>query len=163
MALLLRLAGPEETLELGRVMAEGLSERPGFAILLQGDLGAGKTTLVRGLVGALPGGGEAEVSSPSFTVCNLYPTRPEVAHFDLYRQEGAAPDEQFEESLDSPTSLVIVEWAQYLDERDLPRDALRLTWEPAESGRQVRIEASGEASGRFLHGISGKLRRFAVS
>ena len=162
MSLLLRLAGPKDTLELGRVMAEGMPARPGFAILLEGDLGAGKTTLVRGLVSALPGGGEAEVSSPSFTMCNLYPTRPEVAHFDLYRQ-ASRPDDQLCESLETPGCLVIIEWAQYLDSRDLPDDALRLRWEPAETGRLVRIEALGEAAGRYLHGINGKLRRFAAS
>lgn len=163
MSLLLSLADTEATLEFGRVLAEGLSAEPGFAILLEGDLGAGKTTLVRGLVSALPGGGEAEVSSPSFTICNLYPTRPEVAHFDLYRQEGAAPDDQYCESLESPSTLVVVEWAQYLASRDLPENVLRLTWQPAEAGRLVKLEAVGRAAENYLHGISGKLRRFAAS
>ena len=54
-------------------------------ILLMGDLGAGKTTLIRFLVEALPGGENAEVASPSFTLCNVYPTTPKVQHFDLYR------------------------------------------------------------------------------
>lgn len=161
--MLLHLADSEETLEFGRVLAQGMPAEPGFALLLEGDLGAGKTTLVRGLVSALPGGDEAEVSSPSFTICNLYPTRPEVAHFDLYRQQGTRPDDQFHESLETPSTLAIVEWAQYLDARDLPRDALRLTWQPVETGRLVKLEAQGERAGRFLEGISGMLRRFAAS
>ncbi len=163
MSQLLRLADTEATLEFGRILAEGLSAEPGFAILMEGDLGSGKTTLVRGLVSALPGGAEAEVSSPSFTICNLYPTCPEVAHFDLYRQMGSAPDDQYCESLESPSTLVVVEWAQYLAPRDWPESVLRLTWQPAETGRLVKLEALGRAAEGYLHGISGKLRRFAAS
>ncbi|EGJ51035.1 tRNA (adenosine(37)-N6)-threonylcarbamoyltransferase complex ATPase subunit type 1 TsaE [Desulfocurvibacter africanus] len=161
--MLLRLADAEETLEFGRILAKGLPAEPGFAILLEGDLGAGKTTLVRGLVSALPGSEQAEVSSPSFTICNLYPTRPQVAHFDLYRQQGSAPDDQYCESLESPFTLVVVEWAQYLAPADMPEDVLRLTWQPAEAGRLVKLEARGQATERYLHGIYGKLRRFAAS
>lgn len=163
MSQLLRLADTEATLEFGRILAEGLSLEPGFAMLLEGDLGAGKTTLVRGLVSALPGGEDAEVSSPSFTICNLYPTRPEVAHFDLYRQQGSSPDDLYCESLESPSTLVVVEWAQYLTAHDLPESMLRLTWQPAEAGRLVELEAVGRAAEDYLHGISGKLRRFAAS
>lgn len=163
MSLLLSLANAEATLEFGRILAEGLFAEPGFAILLEGDLGAGKTTLVRGLVSALPGGAEAEVSSPSFTICNLYPTRPEMAHFDLYRQQGSAPDDQYYESLESPSTLVVVEWAQYLASRDLPANVLRLTWQPAKTGRLVKLEAVGQVAEDYVHGISGKLRRFAAS
>ena len=53
-------------------------------ILFYGDLGSGKTTFTRGFIEALPGGENAEVSSPSFTLCNSYPTTPSVIHCDLY-------------------------------------------------------------------------------
>jgi tRNA threonylcarbamoyladenosine biosynthesis protein TsaE len=66
-------------------------------VLLRGDLGSGKTTFVRGLVAALPGGEEAEVASPSFNLVNVYPTRPEVVHMDLYRLRGGEAGELFEE------------------------------------------------------------------
>ena len=54
-------------------------------LLLHGDLGSGKTTLTRFMVLSLPGGLEAEVASPSFTLCNHYATVPPVLHCDLYR------------------------------------------------------------------------------
>ncbi len=66
------------------------------ALYLRGTLGSGKTTLTRGLVAALPGGEDAEVASPSFTLCNIYPTRPALLHADLYRMgdNGAAAVER---------------------------------------------------------------------
>ena len=79
---------PDEaaTLALGRTLAGILSDPACRAVLLlRGGLGSGKTTLVRGLVEALPGGGDAEVASPSFNIVNVYPTRPETYHLDLYR------------------------------------------------------------------------------
>ena len=91
-SLTLRLPGEADTLALGRALASILAD-PGkrAALLLRGDLGSGKTTLVRGLAEALPGGDEAEVASPSFNIVNVYPTRPEVFHVDLYRIPGGDP------------------------------------------------------------------------
>ena len=65
-------------------------------LLLHGDLGSGKTTLTRFMVLSLPGGSEAEVASPSFTLCNHYATVPPVLHCDLYRCAGSLPEELFD-------------------------------------------------------------------
>ena len=70
----------QRTKELGRHLAEILPAcRPMPALLLDGDLGAGKTTLTRELVLCLPGGEQAEISSPTFTLVNIYLTCPQVA------------------------------------------------------------------------------------
>src|SRR5450759_3352298 len=81
---------PEETIELGRRLAQEL--KPPAVVLLIGDLGAGKTTLTKGLVGGLGGAGEEEVTSPTFTLIHEYggerirenPQAAHVYHVDLY-------------------------------------------------------------------------------
>ncbi len=138
------------TVALGEAMAACLGARPGFALLLDGPLGAGKTTLVRGLVSALPGAERAEVASPSFNICNIYPTRPEVAHVDLYRLEGRPPGEDFENALEVPETLVIVEWAQYLHPPDLPAERVICALAALEGGRTARLSASGREASAFL-------------
>jgi tRNA threonylcarbamoyladenosine biosynthesis protein TsaE len=134
------LTDTAQTLRLGRIIATCLLETsPHRAVLLQGDLGAGKTTLVRGLVEALPGGSEAEVSSPSFNLVNLYPTQPETAHFDLYRLEGQEPDESLLELLESRAHLVLVEWVQYLPAEHWPGQGLLLRLRAERDGRRVEL------------------------
>ena len=76
------LADAEATVELGRALGRALNERRAeggeqlHVVLFFGDLGTGKTTFTRGLIDVLPGGENAEVSSPSFTLCNSYRRRP---------------------------------------------------------------------------------------
>ncbi|MGE4298588.1 MAG: tRNA (adenosine(37)-N6)-threonylcarbamoyltransferase complex ATPase subunit type 1 TsaE [Desulfovibrionaceae bacterium] len=150
MPVTLFLPGIEATLALGRLLAQALPvDAPYQTVLLDGGMGAGKTTLTRGFVEALPGGGDAEVSSPSFNLCNVYPTRPEVVHCDLYRLEGMPPDDDLLETLEAGDRLVIVEWAQYLSAPFRPSCHLLLRWLPGESGRTVAITATGETARRY--------------
>ena len=123
------LPDTEATLKLGQALAHVALHSDLSVLLLQGELGAGKTTLVRGLVLALPGGKTAEVASPSFTICNLYSTKPPIHHYDLYRLEPFVTDEGLEESLEDPVVLTIVEWSERLLLRALPAMTLlvRLT------------------------------------
>jgi tRNA threonylcarbamoyladenosine biosynthesis protein TsaE len=142
---------------LGRALAETRTEDGGLvALALSGPLGAGKTTLVRGLVSALPGAEEAEVSSPSFNIVNIYPTRPQVAHFDLYRVAGAAPEE-FLDALEAQNILVVAEWMENLPRADWPQEALTLTWTPVPSGRALEIRAWGKAAGGLLASLEPQL------
>jgi len=109
-----------QTHMMAKVLAELLVQsQPLPLLLLDGDLGAGKTTLVRFLVSSLPGGEQAEVSSPSFNILNIYPTQPEVAHFDLYRLQGP-PEDFWADILEDENRLRIVEWAKYLNPAQYP-------------------------------------------
>lgn len=113
------LADQEATERLGGLLAAVL--RPRDVLLLEGPLGAGKTTLVRGLVAAL-GGDEAEVCSPTFVLLESYPVSASpilrVHHADLYRLRGMerAPWDEvgLGEVLDDPAAITAVEWPEGL-------------------------------------------------
>lgn len=138
---------PDEaaTLALGRALAAVLADPENrVALLLRGGLGSGKTTLVRGLVAALPGGDDAEVASPSFNIVNIYPTRPETYHVDLYRiPHGDPAVEEHLEVAGLAAAIVAVEWAEYLPGDMLPDERLEMTWLPVPVGRRCRIAAAG--------------------
>jgi tRNA threonylcarbamoyladenosine biosynthesis protein TsaE len=118
------LADEPATTRLGEQLA--LSLRAGDVITLTGDLGAGKTTMVRGLLHAL--GHEGEVPSPSFAIVQPYEELdPPVWHADLFRIENR--DELAELGLDSiEEAALIVEWPERAGENAWP-DALRLSLE----------------------------------
>jgi tRNA threonylcarbamoyladenosine biosynthesis protein TsaE len=82
-------AAPAQTEAVAADLARRL--RPGDVVLVSGDLGAGKTTFVRGACRAL--GVDAAVTSPTFTIGQLYAGEPEVAHLDLHRLESLAGED----------------------------------------------------------------------
>ena len=137
---------------LGEALAGTIIRCNPGALLLFGELGAGKTTLTRGLVNALPGGDEAEASSPSFTICNIYCTAPLVHHFDLYRLEPGTPDDALAESFDAESVLTIVEWPEHMAARDAPEDGLacRLTVGRNRQARDAEFMTLGPKGGHFL-------------
>lgn len=101
---------PEDTERLGAALAAAL--RPGDVVLVEGELGAGKTTLVRGAARAL--GVTGLVTSPTFTIGQRYPTaegRPAVAHLDLYRVgDLGAEDPDLLADYIRPDTIAFVEW-----------------------------------------------------
>ena len=152
--MLLYLKNAEETERLGKYIAQALvSTDPVQTLLFKGTLGSGKTTLIRSLVEHLPGGDDAEVSSPSFNVYNLYPTIPESAHYDLYRLAGGNVDESFHELLDEEQSLLLVEWAENLPEQDYPNEWLQFHWIPCDEGRQIDILVKGAGATRVYEAL----------
>lgn len=159
----LRLKDAEATLELGRNMAKAMAKaafRP--ALLLQGDLGSGKTTLIRGLVEALPGSEQAEVASPSFNIFNVYPTTPQVAHFDLYRLEGMEPDDALFDFLEDGATVTVIEWAQFLARRHWPHEALHLQWSPERSGRELTMTTIGSKASELLEFLKPSLSEYTT-
>ncbi|MBI9078390.1 MAG: tRNA (adenosine(37)-N6)-threonylcarbamoyltransferase complex ATPase subunit type 1 TsaE [Pseudodesulfovibrio sp.] len=157
----IRLKDTDETIELGHILAKAMAETLNPpALLLQGALGSGKTTLVRGLVESLPGSDMAEVSSPSFNIFNLYPTVPPVAHFDLYRLEGMPPDDALFEYLDDSNTLIIVEWIQFLDREMWPDNAFFLEWTPSEAGRSLTLHAMGKTAQKIVDILIKQLKNF---
>ncbi len=104
---------PEETLRCGRELAETL--RPGDVIALTGELGAGKTCLVKGIAAGL--GVAQPVTSPSYTLIHEYPGgRIPLVHIDLYRLDTAqdALNIGIEEHLGG-TGVTIIEWAEKIE------------------------------------------------
>ena len=101
---------PAETELAGRRLGERL--KPGDIVLLTGELGAGKTTFVRGL--AEGSGSEAMVASPTFQLVRIYPGRVQLAHVDLYRIEKNSElnDLGLDELADR--GAVVVEWGDRL-------------------------------------------------
>ena len=98
---------PRETEALGGDLAVGLA--PGDVVLVEGELGAGKTTFVRGAARAL--GVSAVVTSPTFTIGQLYPAAVPVAHIDLFRI-SSLKDEDPDLLADylRPDTIGFVEW-----------------------------------------------------
>jgi tRNA threonylcarbamoyladenosine biosynthesis protein TsaE len=140
------LDSPEAVAVLGARIAAAL--RPGEAVCLWGPLGAGKTTLARGLVQALAGADE-EVPSPTFTLVQLYEGRLPVAHFDLYRLKR--PEEAYELGLDEAldAGAAVIEWPERLSGA-LPTDRLdvEITIPADGRGREVRLSGHGSWVGR---------------
>jgi tRNA threonylcarbamoyladenosine biosynthesis protein TsaE len=111
----------EETIELGRRIARELPRRA--VVLLIGNLGAGKTTLAKGIVSELSGASPDEVSSPTFTLIHEY---GRLYHVDLYRLDRADQvatlglDEIFDRD-----AVVLIEWGERFPEL-MPRDHLEI-------------------------------------
>jgi tRNA threonylcarbamoyladenosine biosynthesis protein TsaE len=110
----------KETIEIGRRIAELLT--PPKLLILRGDLGAGKTTLVKGIAEALNAADPDEVTSPTFTLIHEYEGTRKVNgheepvilyHLDLYRiQNERQLDSLGLEELVAPDSIVLVEWGE---------------------------------------------------
>jgi tRNA threonylcarbamoyladenosine biosynthesis protein TsaE len=104
-----RTGSPAETEAVGERLAGELG--PGDVVLVSGDLGAGKTTLIRGAARAL--GVTEPVTSPTFTICHTYEGRVPVSHLDLYRL--AELDQEDPALLDdyvTPDAVSFIEWPQ---------------------------------------------------
>ena len=112
-------SSPEQTEAAGARLASELE--PGDVVLVSGELGAGKTTFVRGASRAL--GVTAKVTSPTFTIGQLYAGSPDVAHLDLFRLEGAEPG-LLEDYL-TPDRVGFLEWPE-LAEPELERVTARV-------------------------------------
>ena len=135
------------TLTFGAEIATIL--RPGLIIFLKGDLGAGKTTLARGILRGL--GHEGKVKSPTYNLVELYKiSRLYFYHFDFYRftdpieWEEAGFREYFNEN-----SICLVEWPEKA-EKLLPIADIQISFTIIETGRKIEIQAGTEVGRQCL-------------
>ena len=150
----LDLADPAATEAMGAKLAQALSQRPGLVVFLHGDLGAGKTTLVRGWLRQL--GATGAIRSPTYTLVEPYELDGRsLLHLDLYRLSDAAELEQLGVYDTPPESSVwLVEWPER-GVGQLPEPDLKIFLQVAAAGREIRLEASQAiapmltASGQF--------------
>lgn len=143
----IRVTDAEDTIKLGEIIGKSLE--PGSIIALRGDLGAGKTVLVKGIARGL--GVEDEPVSPTFVIMNAYEGRIPLYHFDLYRISGA--DELMSIGADEflfGGGVSAVEWAERVEEI-FPEYTIYIDIKmpgpgsgAAENTREIKIEGKKE-------------------
>jgi len=125
-----------ETMSLGRRLAARLG--PGSVVAFYGELGAGKTTMIKGIAEGL--GVRETVKSPSFVVATEYQGDLPVSHVDLYRIAGPEGLESIDlEGYIGERGVCLIEWADRAGE-DLPDERISVYIEVSGTGRRVRIE-----------------------
>jgi len=130
-------ASPEETEALAALLAARLEA--GDVVTVSGDLGAGKTTFVRGAARAL--GVTGPVSSPTFTIGHRYDAPTPVAHLDLYRIDGLDPEEWGDLEPYFDGAVAFVEWPEHGGDWLPPARAVVRLGHVDESHRTVRIDS----------------------
>jgi len=147
------LADAKATVRLGEDIARLC--RPGDFILLAGELGGGKTTLVRGLARGLGVPDDVPVTSPTFGIVHEYSGRVELFHFDLYRISGE--DELYEIGFDDYAAaggVIVIEWPERLGSMK-PAEFLMVTFAYSRdfTAREATLTARGEAWRQRLEGF----------
>lgn len=145
------LISPDQTALFSAQLACALITAGCPPLLLSGPLGCGKTTLTGFLCRALPGGHEAEIASPSFTIYNLYPCEPPVMHCDFYRCPDEVPEDLWA-FLEDEHGLAIVEWPG--DLRFQLHDFLDISFNVANHARELNILATGKRSASALAALA---------
>jgi len=149
-------SSPDETRELGRLLGRFITGAT--AILLSGELGAGKTCLTQGLAGGLGIPDGEPVTSPSYTLMNHYRGRLDLYHFDLYRLSD--PDElvdiDFAEYIYG-NGVTVVEWADRFPGLETEGLRIEICYGEGES-RNVRFRALGKDGEEVLAHLARRWR-----
>ena len=131
----------EETIAFGRTLDELLT--PPKLVLLRGDLGAGKTTLVKGIAAAFEAAAEEDVTSPTFTLVHEYRgPRVNLYHIDLYRIDTLRELETLGlDDVRSDNSVLLIEWGEKFPRLVRERD-LEIAFErESDTGRRIKISS----------------------
>jgi tRNA threonylcarbamoyladenosine biosynthesis protein TsaE len=130
---------PEETIAFGRTLTQLLA--PPRLVLLRGDLGAGKTTLVKGIAAAFDAASEEDVTSPTFTLVHEYRgPRAKLFHIDLYRIDTPRELETLGlDDLRADDSILLIEWGEKFPRLLRDRDVEISLERQGESERRIRI------------------------
>ncbi|MGC1370785.1 MAG: tRNA (adenosine(37)-N6)-threonylcarbamoyltransferase complex ATPase subunit type 1 TsaE [Candidatus Sulfotelmatobacter sp.] len=130
---------PEETIALGRILTQLLA--PPKLVLLRGDLGAGKTTLVKGIAAAFEAAEEEDVTSPTFTLIHEYRgPRANLYHIDLYRVDTQRElDTLALDDLRSETSVLLIEWGEKFPRFVRERDVEIYLEQVGSTDRRIRV------------------------
>ena len=154
---MIELSGLDKTEELAKVIDE--VALPGDNLVLTGDLGAGKTTLTKGIARGL--GIEQMIKSPTYTIIREYDQgRLPLYHMDIYRVAASGADLGLDEYFEGE-GLSVIEWGNLLEEA-LPEDYLELTLEKSDTDleyRYVKLQAYGEQSEGFKQRIVEQWRQ----
>ena len=136
----------EETVAFGRTLAELLS--PPKIVLLRGDLGAGKTTLVKGIAEGFQAASEEDVTSPTFTLVHEYRgPRANLYHIDLYRIDTPRQLETLGlDDLVAPNSILLIEWGEKFPRFAHERDVEIALQRVGENTRHIRITTHADVS-----------------
>ena len=132
------LTSEEATIAFGEKLGSYL--QAGDLITMEGDLGAGKTTMTKGIGKAL--GVKRVINSPTFNILKGYTGNIPLYHLDVYRLEGVSQELGFEEYFDGD-GVCVIEWAQFIEE-DLPKERLEIVITHQENGRIVSLNPIGE-------------------
>lgn len=129
----------EETVAFGRSLAQLLA--PPKVVLLRGDLGAGKTTLVKGIAAAFEAASEEDVTSPTFTLIHEYRgPRANLFHIDLYRIDTQRElDTLALDDLRADDSILLIEWGEKFPRFGRERDLEIALDRTGETSRTIRI------------------------
>ncbi|EMF0500295.1 TPA: tRNA (adenosine(37)-N6)-threonylcarbamoyltransferase complex ATPase subunit type 1 TsaE [Enterococcus hirae] len=154
---MIELSGLDKTEELAKVIGE--VALPGDNLVLTGDLGAGKTTLTKGIAHGL--GIEQMIKSPTYTIIREYDQgRLPLYHMDIYRVAASGADLGLDEYFEGE-GLSVIEWGNLLEEA-LPEDYLELILEKSDTDleyRYVKLQAYGEQSEAFKQRIVEQWRQ----
>ncbi len=146
---MLQVANEKQMQEFGERL--GRLFKGGEVIELVGDVGAGKTTLVRGIARGM--GVDETVQSPSFTISRVYDASDnrQLIHYDFYRlDEPGIMQDELTEAIGGKETVVVIEWADTVGQI-LPEDRLTITIAATgEMTRQLDIKSGGETARRFV-------------
>jgi len=131
---------PDETIELGRNF--GLQLKGGEIVAVCGQLGSGKTHLIKGIAAGAGAKDSKHVNSPTFVIVNEYKGKLDIYHIDAYRLDSIQEFEMLGfDDLCYPESVVLIEWADKIESVLKPLDYIRIKLEHAgKTKREINIE-----------------------